>query len=92
MEIMFTTSKNKNSVINFERNQLKNQKPQNPIGPKISPKMHEKCMKYVKKNEKEGVKRSYWHLKTKTLRKNRKKTTKIDLKWIGQREREQNAF
>ena len=45
--------------------------------------MHEVCEKI----EKEGVKRSYWHLKTKTLRKNRKKTTKIDLKWIGQRER-----
>ena len=39
---MFTTSKNKNLAINFERNQLKNQKPQKYIGPKISPKMHEK--------------------------------------------------
>ena len=42
MRNMFSTPKNKNPVINFERNQLKNQKPQNPIGPKISPKMHEK--------------------------------------------------
>ena len=40
---LFTTSKNKNPVINFERNQLKNQKPQKSIGPKILPKMHEKC-------------------------------------------------
>ena len=43
MGIMFTASKNKNLVIKFERNQLKHQKPQNPIGPKITPKMHEKC-------------------------------------------------
>ena len=49
---MFTTSKNKNPVINFKRNQLKNQKPQIPIGPKISLKMHEKCMKYVNKMKK----------------------------------------
>ena len=40
---MFTTSKNKNPVIKFERNQLKNQKPQKSIGLKISPKMHENC-------------------------------------------------
>ena len=69
---MFTTSKNKNPVIKFERNQLKNQKPQKTIGPKISPKMHEN----YEYNEKEGVKRSYQHLKTKTLRKIRKKMTK----------------
>ena len=43
MGIMFITSKNKNLVINFERNQLKNQKPQKYIGLKISPKMHEVC-------------------------------------------------
>ena len=73
---MFTTSKNKNLVIKFERNQLKNQKPQKSISPKISPKMHEIC----EYNEKEWVKRSYRHLKIKTLRKIRKKTTKIDLK------------
>ena len=54
MGTMFITSKNKNSVINFERNQLKNQKPQNPIGLKISPKMHEKCMKYVNKMKTKG--------------------------------------
>ena len=54
MGIMFITSKNKNLVINFERNQLKNQKPQQYIGLKISPKMHEKCMKYVKKMKKKG--------------------------------------
>ena len=51
---MFTTSKNKNPVIKFERNQLKNQKPQQYIGLKISPKMHEKCMKYVNKMKKKG--------------------------------------
>ena len=51
---MFITSKNKNPMINFERNQLKNKKPQNPIGPKISPKMHEKCIKYVNKMKKKG--------------------------------------
>ena len=39
---MFLTPKNKNPVINFERNQLKNQKLQKSIGSKISPKMHEK--------------------------------------------------
>ena len=75
-------------MIKFERNQLKNQKPQNSIGPKISPKMHENC----EYNEKEGVKMSYRHLKTKTLRKFRKKTTKIDLKWIGQRRKERELF
>ena len=42
MRNMFITSKNKNPVINFERNQLKNQKLQKSIGSKISPKMHEK--------------------------------------------------
>ena len=51
---MFITSKNKNPMINFERNQLKNKKPQNPIGPKISPKMHEKCIKYVNKMKEKG--------------------------------------
>ena len=51
---MFTTSKNKNPVIKFERNQLKNQKPQKSVGPKISPKMHEKCMKIVNKMKKKG--------------------------------------
>ena len=52
---MFTTSKNKNPVINFERNQHKNKKkPQKSIGPKISPKMHEKCMRYVNKMKKKG--------------------------------------
>ena len=40
---MFISSKNKNPVIKFERNQLKNKKPQIPIGSKISPKMHEVC-------------------------------------------------
>ena len=39
-------------MIKFERNQIKNQKPQKSIGPKISPKMHENC----EYNEKEGVK------------------------------------
>ena len=43
MGIMFTASKNKNPVIKFERNQLKHQKPQIPIGPKITPKMNEIC-------------------------------------------------
>ena len=51
---MFITSKNKNPMINFERNQLKNQKPQIPIGSKITLKMHEKCMKYVNKMKKKG--------------------------------------
>ena len=41
MGIMFTSFKNKNLVIKFERNQLKHQKPQIPIGPKISLKRHE---------------------------------------------------
>ena len=54
MRIMFTSSKNKNPVIKFERNQLKNQKPKIPIGPNISPNMHEKCMKYVNKMKKKG--------------------------------------
>ena len=40
---MFITSKNKNPVINFERNQHKNKKPQKSIGPKITPNMYEKC-------------------------------------------------
>jgi len=35
--------------------------------------------------KKEGVKRSYRHLKTKSLRKFRKKMTKKGLVWIGQR-------
>ena len=61
---------------------------QKSIGPKISPKMHEKC----EQNGKEGLKRSYRHLKTKTLRKIRKKMTKIDLKWIGRRRRERKLF
>ena len=43
MGFMFTSSKNKNLVIKFERKQPKNQKPQNPICPKITPKMHEIC-------------------------------------------------
>ena len=51
---MFTSSKNKNPMIKFERNQLKNQKPQIPTGLKISPNMHEKCMKYVNKMKKKG--------------------------------------
>ena len=51
---MFTTPKNKNLVINFERNQIKNQKPQFPMGPKISLKMYEKCMKYVNKMKRKG--------------------------------------
>ena len=54
MGIKFTTSKNKNPVIKFERNQLKHQKPQISIGPKITPKMHEKCMKYVNKMKNKG--------------------------------------
>ena len=40
---MFIASKNKNPMIIFERNQLKHQKPQIPIGQKITPKMHEIC-------------------------------------------------
>ena len=43
MGIMFIASKTKNPVIKFERNQLKHQKPQIPIGQKITPKMHEIC-------------------------------------------------
>ena len=54
MRIMFTSSKNKNPVIKFERDQLRNQKPQIPIGSKISPIIHEKCMKYVNKMKKKG--------------------------------------
>ena len=51
---MSTSSKNKNPMIKFERKQPKNQKPQNPIGLKITPKMHEKCLKYVNKKKKKG--------------------------------------
>ena len=85
---MFTSSMNKNPLINLERNQLKNQKPQIPIGSKISLKMHEIC----ELNEKERVERSYWHKKKKTLRNIWKKMTKNHLNWISQREREQKAF
>ena len=41
MRNMFTSSNNKNPLINCERNQLKHQKPQKLLGPKISL----KCMK-----------------------------------------------
>ena len=44
---MFTSSNNKNPLINCERKQPKNKKFQNPIGPKISL----KCMK-MKLNQK----------------------------------------
>ena len=50
--------------------------------------MHENC----EQNEKEWVKRSYRHLKIKTLRKIRKKMTKIDMKWIVRRRRERKLF
>ena len=52
---MFKTSKNKNPMISLEKkNYFKNHKPQIPIGPKISLKMYEKCMKYVNKMKKKG--------------------------------------
>ena len=51
---MFTSSNNKSPLINCERKQPKNQKPQNPLSTKITPKMHEKCMKYVNKKKKKG--------------------------------------
>ena len=43
-------------MISLEKNYFKNQKPQIPIGPKISLKMYEKCMKYVNKMKKKGQK------------------------------------
>ena len=43
MDTIYTTSKNKNPMIKFVRNQLKNKKPQKSIGPKTSSKMHENC-------------------------------------------------
>ena len=40
----------------MDKNHLKNQKPQIPIGSKISLKMHENCKKYVNKWKREGIK------------------------------------
>ena len=47
---MFITSKNKKPMINFERNQLKNQNPKNLLVRKL----HLKCMKNVNKMKKKG--------------------------------------
>ena len=54
---------------------------------KISSKMHEKCEQI----EKEKVKETYKHLKTKTLEDSRQKTKTI-LDWIGQGENSEKRF
>ena len=51
---MFASSQKKKPLIKLDRNQLKKQKPQSPIGPKISLKMHEKFMEKVNKLKKKG--------------------------------------
>ena len=51
---MFASSQKKKPLIKLDRNQLKKQKPQIPIGPKISLKMHEKFMEKVNKLKKKG--------------------------------------
>ena len=45
MGIKYTSSKNKNPMINFDLKQLGNQNPQKILCSKIMRKMHEKCMK-----------------------------------------------
>ena len=54
MRNMFTSSTNKNPLINCERNQLKHQKPPKLFGPKISLKCLKKCMKNEIKLKKKG--------------------------------------
>ena len=51
---MFITSHNKNPLINFKKTSLNHQKPQKSIGSKLSPNMHEKCMKLENKCKRKG--------------------------------------
>ena len=53
---MFASPQNKNPLIKLDINQLKKQKPQIPIGPKISLKMHEQFKEKVNKLKKQGYK------------------------------------
>ena len=69
---MLISSTNKNPMIKCERKQPKTQKPQKSQVRNS----HVKCMKIVNKLKKDGVKVTYKHQMTKTLRKFKKKMTK----------------